>query len=136
MANVLTYQAYLRGTGRNPNLRVWLATFSGNAGALNTETLNFNTAGNPNGLEDFQVPSFTGSFAAPMILGSTTGGNIAELQIGGNGTAGECGISFYSAGNTPITSGSYSSAGFPAGAIVNSVQQYGNVWILTVDNAG
>jgi hypothetical protein len=113
MANTLTYQAYLRGKGRSPNFRLWLAVFSGSYAQNYAEVLNFNTAGNPNGLEDFQVPDFTGPFARPMTLGSTTGGNVPELQIGGNGTAGECGINFYS-GGSQLAAGTYSGAGFPA----------------------
>ena len=136
MANVLSYQGYHKGIGRTPFWRVWLATFSGNAGAANTEVLNFNTATNPNGLEDYQVPSFTSSFMVPVVLGFTTGGNVPELQYNGNGTAGEAGITFYSAGNTPVTSGAYSAAGFPATSTVNSVQQYGQVWIGVMDNLG
>lgn len=129
MANLLNFVGYSKAVGRNGFMRVYVATFSGNAGALNSETLNFNTAGNPNGLEDPGSPSFTTSFIPPVILDSTVGGNKPELQIGGNGTAGQCGISFYSAGNTAITSGSYSSAGLPANGTVNSVAQYGQVVI-------
>lgn len=127
MANLLNFVGYSKASGRNGFMRIFVATFSGNAGALNTEVLDFTKAGNPNGLEDPQIPSFAGSFAPPMILDSTTGGNKPELQIGGNGTTGQTGISFYSASATPITSGAYSAAGFPANGTVGGVAQYGRV---------
>lgn len=127
MANVINYVSYSKGTGRNPFLRIYTVAFSGNAGAANSEILDFTKALNPNGLEDAASASFTTSFAPPMIVGATIGGNKAELQIGGNGTAGQAGITFYSTGNTAITSGSYSSAGFPAngsnfGQVIIAVQ--------------
>ena len=109
MANTLNFVGYSRASGRNPFLRIFVATFTGNAGAVNTETLNFNTAGNPNGLEDAQVPSFATSFAPPFILDSTLGGYKPELEVGGNGTSGQTGITFYN-GTTALTSGAYPAA--------------------------
>ena len=109
MANTLNFVGYSRASGRNPFLRIFVATFTGNAGAVNTETLNFNTAGNPNGLEDAQVPSFASSVAPPFILDSTLGGYKPELEVGGNGTSGQTGITFYN-GTTALTSGAYPAA--------------------------
>jgi hypothetical protein len=139
MANFLYFAGYSRASGRTPFYRIYVASFSGNAGAANTEVLNFNTAANPNGLEDAQVPNFSSSFAPPVLLGSTVGGYTAELEIGGNGTPGECGITFYESGAPPaaLASGSYSAAGFPANAAATALagsNQFGQVVIGVLDS--
>lgn len=125
MANTINFVGYLRASGRNPNFRVFVVNaFTGNAGAANSEVLDFTKAGNPNGLEDAQTPGFTTSFVPPVILDSTLLGYKPELQIGGNGTTGQCGITFYN-GTTALTSGAY-----PA-AITG-----GQIIIGVMDNAG
>lgn len=113
MANTVNFLGYSRGSGRTPFLRVYSVAFSGSYTVNNGEVLNFNTAGNPNGLEDPAVPQAATPFVPPLVLGSTTGGWKPELQIGGNGTPGEVGIKFYN-GTTQLTAETYSSAGFPA----------------------
>ena len=62
------------------------------------EVIDLNTALNPNGLEDPQVPTSTTPFVPPMVLGSTTDGYVPELEIGGTGVAGEYGIRFWAGG--------------------------------------
>src|ERR1700678_2804590 len=109
MANTINFMGYLKASGRSPFIRVWIITFTGNAGAVNSEVLDFTKAGNPNGLEDAQPPSFTTSFVPPFILDSTLGGYKPELQVGGNGTTGQAGITFYN-GLTALISGGYPTA--------------------------
>ena len=111
MANTVSFLGYSRGSGRTPFLRVYAVTFSGDYTINFGEVLNFNTALNPNGLEDPQVPGLS-PFVPPLVLGSTLNGWKPELEIGGNGTAGEVGINFYN-GTTQLTAVAYSTE-FPA----------------------
>lgn len=111
MANQVSFLGYSRGSGRTPFLRIYGVTFSGDYTINYGEVVNFNTALNPNGLEDAQVPGLL-PFVPPLVLGSTTGGWKPELEIGGNGTPGEAGINFYN-GTTQLTAEAYSAVGFP-----------------------
>lgn len=123
MANTVNFLGYSRGSGRTPFLRIYSVSFSGSYTVNYGEVINLNTAGNPNGLEDAAGLTTTTPFVPPLILGSTTGGWKPELQIGGNGTAGEYGINFYN-GTTQLTAEAYSAAGFPANG-----SNYGQVLI-------
>lgn len=124
MANQLSFVGYLRASGRIPFLRVYEATFSGAYAQDNAEVLNFNTALNPNGLENAQVPGPNPS-VPPMVLGSTTNGYVPELEIGGTGTAGEYGIRFWAGGAPPAELGAVAYSGvFPANG-----SNYGQVLI-------
>jgi hypothetical protein len=119
MANTVNFVGYSRGSGRNPFFRVFSVSFSGTYAQDNAEVINLNTANNPGGIEDAQVPLSSPPPIDPFVLGSTVGGLKAELQIGGNGTPGEFGIRFYGASATAgeateLAAGTDYSAVFPA----------------------
>lgn len=124
MANILTFVGYSRASGGNPFLRVYSAVFSGSYAQNYTEVLNFATALNPSGIEDAAFPISSPPSIDPFVLSHTCGGNLPELQIGGNGSAGQFGINFYTGGNTQLAAGTYSGAGFPANG-----SNYGEVLI-------
>jgi hypothetical protein len=102
MANTVNFRGYLRASGRQPFLRVFSVSFNGTYAQGNAEVINFNTAGNPNGLEDAQVPGLASPSIPFFILGSTLNGYTPELEIGGNGTPGETGIRFFTSGGTEL----------------------------------
>lgn len=120
MANTIIFRGYSRASGRTPFMRIFEVAFSGNSAAANAEVLDFTKALNPNGLEDAQIPSFTTSFAPPMIVGSTLQGYQPELEIGGNGTAGQTGITFYDALTALAAATAYSGI-FPANAAATAI---------------
>ncbi len=125
MANQVSFLGYSRGSGRTPFLRVYEVTFSGSYAQDNAEVIDLNTALNPNGLEDPQVPTSTTPFVPPMVLGSTTDGYVPELEIGGTGVAGEYGIRFWAGGAPPTELGAVAYSGvFPANG-----SNYGQVLI-------
>jgi hypothetical protein len=130
MANTVTFVGYSKGTGRNPFLRLYAVTFSGNYAQNNVEVINFALALNPNGIEDMQVPNSISPSIPPLVLASTTGGYQTELQIGGTGTAGQYGIRFYASGATELGAVAYSGV-FPANGT-----SYGLVVIGIMDAAG
>jgi hypothetical protein len=124
MANQVSFLGYSRGSGRTPFLRVYEVSFSGSYAQDNAEVIDFNTALNPNGLEDAQVPSLSPS-VPPLVLGSTIDGYVPELKIGGTGTAGEYGIRFWAGGAPPTELGAVAYSGvFPANG-----SNYGQVLI-------
>jgi hypothetical protein len=120
MANQVSFLGYLRASGRTPFLRVYGVSFSGSYVQNYGEVINFNTALNPNGLEDPQVPLTTTPFVPPIVLGSTLGGYDPELEIGGNGTPGEYGINFFTSGGAQLAAEAYP---FPANTVLGGLGQ-------------
>jgi hypothetical protein len=136
MANTIQFVGYSKGTGRNSFMRIFLVAFSGSYVQSNAEVINFSTALNLSGIEDMQVPISASPSIPPLVLGSTLNGYQPEIQIGGTGTAGQYGITFWiSGGGGQAAAGVYSGL-FPTGAIVNTVQQYGQVLIGIMDSLG
>jgi hypothetical protein len=135
MANIINYLGYQKATGRNSFLRIFQVVFSGSYVQNYGEVLNFATAQNPYGIEDFQVPNTAAPSIPPMILDTITGGYRAELEYGGTGTIDQYGVNFYTSGGTQLAAEAYSTP-FPATATINSVQQYGQLIIGILDSLG
>ena len=130
MANTINFLGYSKATGRNAFMRIFQVVFSGSYVQNYGEVLNFATALNPNGIEDFQVPNSTTPSIPPMILDSTLNGYQPELEIGGTGTVDQYGVNFYTSGGTQLAAGVYSGV-FPANG-----SNYGQLIVGIMDGLG
>jgi len=135
MANTINYLGYSKATGRNSFMRIFGIYFNGSYAQNNVEVINFATALNLNGIEDFQVPNSVSPSIPPVILDSTLNGFHPELQYGGTGTVAQYGVRFWTSGGTELAAETYVTA-FPATAIINGVQQYGQLIVGIMDGLG
>lgn len=105
MANVVNGVSYSHSPGGQDFATRYTITFSDNY-ATGGETINFNTAGNPNGLEDLSPGDGIPPEGIPDIISASIGGYGVGFVLGST-TPGQFNLEFYSAPGTQLAAGAY-----------------------------
>lgn len=122
MANTVNAVSFSHSPGGEDYATRFVITFSGSYVNGSGEPVNFNEAGNPNGIESVSAGDSVAREGVPDVLSSTLGGYKPEFSLGST-TPGVYSLRLYN-GDTELASGAYP-ATIAAGQVVAEIRRRG-----------